>query len=507
MTTVYAMWDQEEWPGRVGWGVPKDPGPALCQPTTLEGLIVTGPVSKRTNSTPASVILCLSDSEILKGSGVIMLLKIVRVLLAFLALGVCSCQVNSREQLGLPGNALLPGSVARTSTDGLPAFPTYSDSVWTQPLPSNPTVSTNSTAWLQYYLCQDCNIFAPEDFDIVSDSPDHGRYFDYHLPYYWATTSDPAITVKCPPSGGSPSCTSVTAADPIFIPANAKYGSYPAPNCIYNTNCPTSFDAHVAIFSPDGSSETDIEGGSGLYGDDYGSSLTVSGGDSIQVNASNGFDERVNSGNGFIGGATASRRLLGAGVILPSELESSINHAIPLASQCINGMIKFPVYPFNVSSPLCPRTGVTQPGLPTGVRLWLDMSDSAIEQEISAEKLDSGTQAIFLALAHYGGFIVDTTGQTPGQGRNGPPMFALSYAMPSPYTWLDRGLSDPYGDLAKALTPRLQPVDDTVKTFYQLNLAKFSATLLINNLKILDPCVTQQNCSPIKKSAPANRRM
>ena len=206
-----------------------------------------------------------------------------------------------------------------------------------------------------------------------------GKY-DYGHPIYYASSSDPVVTLACTmycnhtDNGGIP----VT----LHIPAQAR----PA----------QGGDAHMGIVQPDGS-EID------LWATTTPSS-NWSNGATVSARAAANCGNFV-TGSGFTPNgpaATAGGACLGAGLLRANELLSgAIHHALFLITQCAVGW-QYPTFA-NASTDLC--TGGSGP--PLGGRLWYDVPDATTNADST---LQAWERAILNALHDYGGYLQDDIG-------------------------------------------------------------------------------------------------
>jgi hypothetical protein len=363
----------------------------------------------------------------------------------------------------------------------LPPLPQFPNSVWTQKVPSSPQTSSTLQAQLEEYGAVS---FRDYDFDQTTNYS-YYPYLPLYLwafdpPAYWASSTDHQWYLSCPYG-----CQILEAARPQ-MPRVTKYGNYNAPWCpgVCKDKQFSGTDSQVIVISPDGTSETDLAGAENLYLAIFSGGLptaSVYGGTSLQTALSNGF---VPAG---YGNATASGRMLAAGMILRSELttKNGIQHALALGPPCVDTGAN--VFPATHSAGSACASGQ---GLPQGARLWLDLPDSTI----NGFGLDTGTTNVLLALSHYGGYVTDTLGGTISDP------WTLAHSMLNPLTWTDRGLADPYPALAAHNGWPCLPYGQCY-TFgkHEFAIPLSSVPSIAANLYVLDPCVTQKNCPLVSR--------
>ncbi|HEV3157045.1 MAG TPA: hypothetical protein VGZ00_06815 [Candidatus Baltobacteraceae bacterium] len=357
-----------------------------------------------------------------------------------------------------------PPPAALEVGEGLSArFPRFADSVFTQALPPNPAIARDSAKWLGAYGAIS---FTNIGFDMKPPQ------FDPGVEIVWAKSSDPLYTVHCDAWKGN-SCPGLEGKQ-IRIPANAKWGSYPSPNC---ERCLEHghFDAHLAVISPDGRWEYDFWQADRFPGGSNGRTFVVSSGEAFPVDYFNEFGPP-----GWNGSATASHRALTAGMMMPEDfLSGTMEHALTIAPPCVNGKIVFPA-PGN-SGGTCPHGG----GLPEGARVFLAMSDA----QIQALPIAPAAKIVYRALARYGAFVTDTS--------DGETVWYVGGA-PNVSTWTDQELPDPWPDVDRKVG---LPVIDT-GSFHENVLDMTFPPGLQNYLRVADPCVTR-GASPCKTATQA----
>jgi hypothetical protein len=330
-------------------------------------------------------------------------------------------------------------------------LPHFANSVFTQLLPANPQIAPLGAQELASY----------GNIAIQNGNADRvPQQYDLSAGIYFAKTSDPVYTINCN-AWGTGSCPSLQGLQ-IHIPTYAKWGGYPAPNC---SGCPThgNFDAQMVVISPDGTMEYDLWQADQFPGASGSSNFTISSGEAFPVSQMNEFGP-----SGWTGAATASHRALTAGILLPSDLINGvISHALTVAPPCVSGQNVFPG--IGGSGVLCPNGT----GLPQGSRLFLALSDA----QINAMSLSATARMFYIAMAHYGVYVTDTSGQASTWYLVGTP---------NVHSWTDLGLPDPWP--AAAAAAGVSNGNMGLFTEYSIGMA-FPAGLQ-NYLKVAAPCVT-----------------
>ncbi len=335
---------------------------------------------------------------------------------------------------------------AKYNRQDLPAcFTPYSNaSPWNQALPAAPQALATSQTIMDFLFSS--------GFSTGMNSPRIGSPFygdvDYNFPYYFATASDPLVTLHCFEPWGRCGFEGMQ----IHIPANAK----PAMGCC---------DHHVTVIDVATADEydfyeapTNVAANGGTYSVGWGGKTNL----------------RTGTGFGAGSGTAAGSSQLG-GVVRVSEFQSGvIHHALSLTTSC--SLTTAPVYPATSNSVQpCPggAVGLTAP---LGSRLWLDLDATAI----GALPVSNATKIVLNALHTYGGFVTDTNGNTASLAVNSIPE--------APTSFVASGGSDAVGAWYAANVPAYPWRANT----YQLDI--WSAVDWQHHLHVLDPCVTRSNC-------------
>jgi hypothetical protein len=200
---------------------------------------------------------------------------------------------------------------------------------------------------------------------ISSSPPGTG---DFSHPVYLAAASDPMVTISCGQYGCWSNGQSVSSLQAL-VPSLAR----PAGGS----------DHHFGVIQPDGTEvdcwDTSYAGGSTLS-----ASICTTG--SI-------------AGTGSLDPSATSGAALAAGMIRGDELKRGvIPHAVFMVTSCTTGF----VYPGTSNASQCGGSA----GIPIGAWIHLNMTDAQIAAS------NAGTRAVLVALAHYGGFVLDTGGSS-----------------------------------------------------------------------------------------------
>jgi hypothetical protein len=198
---------------------------------------------------------------------------------------------------------------------------------------------------------------------ISSSAPGTG---DFSHPVYLAAASDPKVSISCGQYGCWANGQSVSTLQAL-VPSLAR----PAGGS----------DHHFGVIQPDGTEvdcwDTSYAGGSTLS-----ASICTTG--SI-------------TGPGSLAPSATSGAALAAGLIRGDELKRGvIPHALFMVTSCTTGF----VYPGTTKASECGGGG----GIAIGAWIHLNMTD------VQIAAANAGTQAVLVALAHYGGFVLDTGG-------------------------------------------------------------------------------------------------
>lgn len=277
-----------------------------------------------------------------------------------------------------------------TAANPMPAgrVPYAASSPFNSPVPSNPTILTNSEAMVKFSLGSEVENLAT------------GGGF---ATYYFTSEHDPLVELKVKGVGASLNGRTI----------RCPKGVVPAPGS----------DAHLCLIQPDGTA--------------YDFWQTSVGTDALSANGAGVSNIVTGSGVCDTGGGNAAGFGLLAGVIRAQELiAGSIPHAlVATIASTRNGFVAPAIHTDGTSS--------SSNAPYEGQRLYLAVSDAAI----AGLKLPSWKAAIVTAAAHYGIYVCDSGGagmgiklesssQYPAMGVPDP-LFAFAKAQGLP-TWEGR---------------------------------------------------------------------
>ncbi len=309
-------------------------------------------------------------------------------------------------------------------------------------LPGNPQLASNNGAVQQHMAQYGWHVQSPSGFQIG----DGGT-----RPLYFASTSDPVMTINCTSAEGPGTCQGANGVNingaQVHVPAGAQPGK--------------NWDAHMTI----------VETATGQEYDLWHASISGS-----TITADTGAVANVNSDTGTRGGAVnAASFALAAGLLRPSELASGqINHALVIDVPCTNGH-------GSTAGFVWPATGgwgeycgqywnESTTGAPgVGQLFKLNMSDA----QIAASGAPAWEQTIMTALAHYGAYAEDTNGSYQDEG--------IYIFMQDPISWTSLGQSDQWASVIR----QLGGTNGTLSS---------SVPIPANQLEVVDPCVPQGTC-------------
>jgi len=321
-------------------------------------------------------------------------------------------------------------------------------SPWNQHVSANPTYASYSSSVI-------ATEFGGGNTQPVRDQ-EAGPY-DYGHPIYYASASDPLVTLHCTSycnrtdNGGYPAT--------AHIPALAR----PAGGS----------DAHMAVIQPDGT-EIDLWATTTPSGNwTAGSTLTA------QAIANCG---SFTAGSGFVPtgpAATAGGACLASGLLRADELlAGSIDHALFLISQCAVGW-QYPAFP-NASTDTC--TSGTGPAL--GARLWYDVPDATTNTNANLKPWE---KAILNALHDYGGYLEDDT--SGGANASGIAFLAESGMASAMF-----GQTDPFAALAAQGWSGISIPGALQTRWVGADPWQPSGVNLAAHLHWLDPCSAKGSC-------------
>lgn len=269
-------------------------------------------------------------------------------------------------------------------------------------------------------------------------------------PVYFATPSDPVMTVHCTDEDGPGTCQGSNGVDVNGAQINVPAGAEPHANT----------DAHMTVVETATGTEYDF-----WHTSISGSVLTAGAGGEVSVNTSDGTG----------GAGDAADFALSAGLLRPSELASGqIDHALVITVPCTNATGAHVGYTYPARGGWGEYCGqywsedaATAPML--GQRFQLAMTDA----QIAASGAPAWEQTIMTALAHYGAYIEDTNGSWRYEG--------MDILTQDSASWTDVGQADQWASVVGALGGSNSTLTSSVP-------------IPTSDLRLVDTCVTQGTC-------------
>jgi hypothetical protein len=310
-------------------------------------------------------------------------------------------------------------------------------------LPTGPKLAADNAAVKQHMSAYGWNVQGSSNGFSLNGS-------DGTRPVYFASPSDPIMTINCKAVYGPTSCQGVngisTDGARIHVPAGAK---------------PTNnWDGHMTIV------ETQT-------GDEYDLWHAVISGSTIT--ADTGAQENVNTSDGTGDGGDAASLALTAGLLRPAELASGhIDHALVMSIPCTNANGANVGYSWPASGgwgETCGQYWHEDPSsAPTIGQLFkLNLTDA----QIAGSGAPAWQQTIMTALAHYGAYAEDTNGSWHNE--------TMSIVMQDPASWTNLGQEDQWASTINALGGSNGSIQSSVP-------------ILPSQLSVVDPCVPKGTC-------------
>lgn len=280
-------------------------------------------------------------------------------------------------------------------------------------------------------------------------------------PVFYASPSDPLMTIHCTAVYGPKSCQGADGIDinglQIHVPPGARAAS--------------NSDAHLSI----------IETASGAEYDFWRASISGS-----TITAATGAETNVTSGDGTGGGGDAANLALSAGLLRPSELLSGqIDHPLVLVVPCTNATGANVGYTWPARGgwgQYCGQFWSEQAGGAPELGQLMQLNMSAAQ--IASSGAPQWQQTIMTALAEYGAYIEDTEGSWHNEG-----MYILTQATSS---WTDLGEPDEWAAAVKAFGQHGDVLSSNVP-------------IPTGKLEVVDTCVTQATCPDNASGTAATR--
>ena len=290
--------------------------------------------------------------------------------------------------------------------------PYASNSVWNTPLGTSPSPDPSSAAYQSFYV-SNFPFLSSLQFGYTNSAN------QYQHPIYFGHSSDPTYSVTC-----LASYSSCAPGQTFHIP------SYAVPA--------HGGDHHITVIDESNTTYNEL---------DCWQSNNLSGTGGVLTAQACGYGPVT--GPGIVFGQTGAGYAQWAGVIRAQELiAGNIPHALFMVAPCTENLT---VYPSNYRTTETQCSGTS--GAPYGGRFRLNMTDT----QINALAIPTWKRAIYFALAHYGGYIGDTNGNSqmsiqteademytapgytnpscPTNGAPCTPLTAFANANPSGFTW------------------------------------------------------------------------
>jgi hypothetical protein len=273
-------------------------------------------------------------------------------------------------------------------------------------------------------------------------------------PVFFATRSDPVMTIRCKMKPTPGVCTGANGVDVAGLRIHVPAGAAPYANS----------DAHMTVIEKPTGDEYD-------FWDTSISGSTISARAAAVVN--------VKHGDGLGSQGDAAQFGLSAGLVRPSELAAGrIDHALVISVPCTNGSghtagFAYPAVQGD-ASPCGPNGSAATRGAPAlGQLLRLNMTDAQIRSS-SAPRWE---KTIMTAWAHYGAYVEDTGGRFP----------EIDILTQASSSWTDIGEHDQWMALAKRFGASS---DDLVSDI----------PIPVSDLQVVDPCVPEKSCTAQQES-------
>lgn len=355
------------------------------------------------------------------------------------AAGFIAFAAAASPALAAPACGSSVASFASTNTASSCWRPYDSSSPFNTAIPSNPTISPDSAA----------EVANMEQYDYTFDGNSSSMQYtsDGSRPVYYATDSDPVVTINCTAYWGPNTCQGWNGIPINNIQIHIPSGAQPE----------SDWDHHMIVVDTTTDTEYDFERAS------WSSSnvLTVWSG-----------SEEPLDGTGLGGGADAADFGLLGGTISAAQLASgTIDHALAVSVPCASGY----VYPATMANGQ-PCSDVNQSpsdALPLGALLQLDMTPA----QIAASHAPKWEQTIMTAMATYGMYANDTNGSPD------PTNIEFENQDDTQYTSL--GMKPQMADLFQSLGGQSIGSGTWLLDGVQIPVSK---------LRVIDPCVVQGTC-------------
>jgi hypothetical protein len=282
---------------------------------------------------------------------------------------------------------------------------------------------------------------------------------DGGVPIYWSQPSDPLYKLHCVRQWGRCELEGLQ----IRVPAQAQpTGGYATPDTYEH-------DAHMTVIDQQSGWEYDL--------------WNVNSKTGSTINFGWGGKTRID-GDGLGSGAVAANYGSIAGPIRPDELTGGmINHALTMVVPCTDSY----VYPATGTGLRCSEAGLpASSSIPMGSHFQLNMGVS----EVDALAVPTWKKTILIALATYGAYVSDTSGEPSQWG----------FERESAATYTSYGQPDPWVQYARSLG--IQP-EDYNHNGYQEYWMDLSSGVPWERLQVVQSCAASGGCLPPERSPQA----
>jgi hypothetical protein len=278
-------------------------------------------------------------------------------------------------------------------------------------------------------------------------------------PVFYATSSDPVMTVHCKNDAGVGSCTGANGVNTGGVKINVPAGAVPFANA----------DAHMTV----------IETATGKEYDFWDTSVSGS-----TIDAGTGAELSM-SGDGRGSQGDNGQFALAAGLVRPSELAAGqINHALVVTVPCVNAKgpkgVAWPAE-YGYGSPCGEGWNESPVGAPQmGQLLRLNMTAA----QIQASRAPAWQKTIMTAFATYGAYIEDTDGNQAA---------GIDILTQGGSSWTDLGQPDPWLTVTRQFG---SSNGDLVS----------SVPIPVSDLQVVKPCYPEGSCpTATAASSPRHR--
>ena len=364
----------------------------------------------------------------------------------------CGAAVSLAVALGMPaaaGAATACPLSEMTSTSQPACFDPFSaTSPFNTPIPANQPLAADNAAVLAHMATYNWSIDGfNSEFDFNPDALGTRSVF-------YASPSDPVMTVHCTNAAGAGSCTGANGVNTDGAKINVPAGAVPFANA----------DAHMTV----------IETGTGNEYDFWETSVSGS-----TIDAGVGAEVSV-SGDGRGSQGDDGSFALAAGLVRPAELAAGvINHALVVTVPCVNASgasgYAWPAE-YGYGSPCGSGWNESTVGAPEmGQLLRLNMTAA----QIQASPAPAWQKTIMTALATYGAYIEDVDGDQAA---------GIDILTQAGSSWTDLGLPDPW----VAVTQQFGSSNGDLVS---------SIPIPVSQLQVVQPCYPEGSC-PEPAAAP-----